>query len=406
MKWKNLIKVALKSILKNRMRSLLTVLGIIIGVGAVIALVSLGQGASDSIQKQISGLGTNLLMIFPGHTSRGGVSFGAQSHASITLEDYKRLKEISPQFIKGMSPQIRAGGQVIAGDRNWSTTAQGVSENFLEIRDWAMEKGEFISNRDVMARKKVAVLGKTVVDQLFPDQDPVGQRIRIRNIPFTVIGVLKERGQSMGGQDQDDTILAPWTTVFYRMTDGTSINTIMASAVSTEKMDAASDEIKRVLRDSHKIEYGEDDDFNVRSQTDIVETATNVMGTMTMVLGAIAGVSLLVGGIGIMNIMLVSVTERTREIGIRLAIGARGGDILTQFLIEAVILSSLGGIVGILSGVGLGKLVGNMINMSISVQPHVVFIAFFFSGAVGVFFGFYPAMKASKLNPIDALRYE
>lgn len=405
MKWKNLIKVALKSIMKNRMRSLLTVLGIIIGVGAVIALVSIGQGASASIEKQISGLGSNLLMIFQGHRRTGGVSFGADSHRSLTLEDLKRLQQ-EAMLLKNISPVVRAGGQVIAGDKNWSTSVQGVSPNYLEIREWALSKGEFVSQRDVLSRRKVAVLGATVAKELFGVEDPVGQRIRIRNIPFLVIGVLKERGQSMGGQDQDDVILSPYTTVLYRMSDGKNISSIMTSAVSTEKMDSAQEEIKRILRSSHKLLPGDEDDFVVRSQTDIVETATSVTSMMTMVLGAIAGVSLLVGGIGIMNIMLVSVTERTREIGIRLAIGARGGDILIQFLIEAVILSMIGGIIGILSGVGIGKIIANLIDMSIIVDPLVVFVAFFFSGAVGVFFGFYPAMKASKMNPIDALRYE
>lgn len=405
MKWKNLIKVAFKSIMKNRMRSLLTVLGIIIGVGAVIALVSIGQGASASIEKQIAGLGSNLIMIFPGHARVGGVSFGAESHRTITLDDFKRLEK-ETTLLKGLSPTVRSGGQVIAGDKNWATSISGVAPNFLEIREWGLTKGEFISARDVLARRKVAVLGKTVATELYGDADPVGQRIRIGNIPFQVIGVLKERGQGMGGQDQDDTILAPYTTVLYRMSDGKSINTVVASAVSTAKMNAAYEEIRKILRAAHKLLPGDDDDFNLRSQTDIIETATNVTGIMTMVLGAIAGVSLLVGGIGIMNIMLVSVTERTREIGIRLAIGAREGDILVQFLIEAITLSMIGGVIGILSGIGLGKVIANLINMTIIVNPVVVFVAFFFSGAVGIFFGFYPAMKASKLNPIDALHYE
>jgi putative ABC transport system permease protein len=405
MKWKNLIKVAFKSIMKNRMRSLLTVLGIIIGVGAVIALVSIGQGASASIEKQIAGLGSNLIMIFRGHARVSGVSFGAESHSTITLDDFKRLEK-ETTLLKGLSPTVRSGGQVIAGDKNWATSIMGVAPNYLEIRDWDLTKGDFITARDVLARRKVAVLGKTVATELFGEDDPVGQRIRIGNIPFQVIGVLKERGQGMGGQDQDDTILAPYTTVLYRMGDGKNINSMVASAVSTAKMDAAYEEIRKVLRESHKLIPGDDDDFNLRSQTDIIETATSVTGIMTAVLGAIAGVSLLVGGIGIMNIMLVSVTERTREIGIRLAIGARSGDILVQFLIEAVTLSLIGGIIGILSGIGLGKMIANLIKMSIIVNPAVVFGAFFFSGAVGIFFGFYPAMKASKLNPIDALHYE
>ncbi len=403
MKWKNLITVAFNSILKNRMRSLLTMLGIIIGVGAVITLVSIGQGATADIENEISTLGTNLLIIMPGSTRTGGVSHGASSLNTLTMDDVERLGEAN--LLRYVSPIISSSAQVIAGSRNWSTKIQGVSPTYLEIKDWPLEKGTFFTERDVRSRKKVAVLGQSVAEELFPGQDPIGSRIRIRNIPFTIIGVLSEKGQSMMG-DQDDVILAPSTTVLYRMNDGKTVNIIMASAVSVEQMDAASDQATGLLRKEHHLADGEDNDFVIRSQTDIIQTVSGVTGTLTMLLSAIAGVSLLVGGIGIMNIMLVSVTERTREIGIRMSIGARGGDILVQFLVEAVILGMTGGLIGILTGIGLGKFLSGLINTSMVIDPLITFIAFFFSGAVGVFFGFYPARKASRLNPIDALHYE
>jgi putative ABC transport system permease protein len=404
MKWKNLIKVAFKSILKNRMRSFLTILGIVIGVGAVIALVAIGQGASADIEGEISSLGTNMLIIRPGSIRTGGVSRGASSLNTLRMDDVKKLEE-EATLLQYVSPIINAAGQVIAAGKNWSTSVQGVSTNYLEIRDWSLEKGTFFTDRDTRSRRKVAVLGKTVAEELFGEEDPIGAKIRIRNVPFKVIGVLSEKGQS-GMGDQDDVILAPSTTVLYRMSDGRTVNTIMASAVSSGQMDAAQEDITRLIREEHKLKPGENDDFFIRSQTDIISRVTSVTGTLTMLLGAIAGVSLLVGGIGIMNIMLVSVTERTKEIGIRMAVGARGGDVLAQFLIEAIILSMLGGIIGILLGIGLGKLVSSLINSSLLVDPFIAFIAFIFSGAVGVFFGLFPARKASRLNPIDALHYE
>ena len=404
MKWKKLIKAAFKSILKNRMRSFLTVLGIVIGVGAVIALVSIGQGASADIEGEISSLGTNLLIVRPGSIQTRGISRGASSFNTLTMNDIKQLEE-EARLVRYVSPIINASAQVIAAGKNWSTNVQGVSPWYLEIRDWLLEKGSFFTERDIRSRKKVAVLGKSVVEELFGDQDPLGAKIRIRNVPFTVIGVLSEKGQSMMG-DQDDVILAPATTVLYRMSDGRTVNAIMASAVSLEQMEDAQEEIEQLIREEHKLRAGEDDDFFVRSQTDIIQRVTSVTGILTMLLGAIAGVSLLVGGIGIMNIMLVSVTERTKEIGIRMAVGARGGDILAQFLVESVILSMIGGGIGILLGIGLGEMVSGLINSSLIIDPFITFFAFIFSGAVGVFFGLYPARKASKLNPIDALHYE
>lgn len=404
MKWKNLIKISLKSILKNRMRSFLTMLGIIIGVGAVITLVSIGQGASVQITNEVSSLGTNLIMVVPGASRMGGVSRGAASQEGFSLDDVRKLEEESG-LIPYVSPVIRSGGQVIANGKNWSTSISGVAPNYLIIKDWKLKEGEFFTERDTKSRRKVAVLGDTVARELFGDQGAVGARIRIRNTPFEVIGVLAEKGESMMG-DQDDIILAPWSTVLYRLTDGTQIHMINVSAPSVEQMGATQEAIERILREAHHIEPGEEDDFRIRSQTEIIERASSVTGTLTLLLGAIAGVSLLVGGIGIMNIMLVSVTERTREIGIRMAIGARGRDVLVQFLIEAIILSMLGGIIGVLLGIGLGKLAASTMNIPVLINPVIVFLAFCFSGAVGIFFGFYPARKASRLNPIDALRYE
>jgi putative ABC transport system permease protein len=404
MKWKNLVKVAYKSIMKNRMRSLLTMLGIIIGVGAVIALVSIGQGTQTEVESQIASLGSNLIMVIPGTSMMGGVSRGAGSIKSLTLSDVDKLRKES-QLVSEFSPMVRTGGQVIARGNNWSTSVEGVDPNYLEIKEWELEEGTFFSERDLKGRKKVAVLGKTVVDELFDGQNPIGAKIRIRNIPFKVIGVLKEKGQSMMG-DQDDIILAPTTTVLYRMTEGKNIHMIYASAQSTDVMNDASEEITGILRKSHRIREGEDDDFMIRSQTEIIERVSSVTGTLTMLLGAIAAVSLLVGGIGIMNIMLVSVTERTREIGIRMAIGARGEDVLIQFMIEAVMLSLVGGLLGIAVGFALAQAASSLMNMGIVHDPFITFIAFCFSGAVGIFFGFYPARKASRLDPIEALRYE
>jgi putative ABC transport system permease protein len=404
MKWTKLIKVAIKSIIKNRMRSALTILGIVIGVGAVIAMVSVGQGASADIQSQISSLGSNMIIIMPGTSQQGGINRGASSLNSLTMKDVNKIAR-EGKLIKHTSPLINAPAQVIGMGRNWSTKVQGVSAEYLEIKDWPLLRGEFFSDRDVRSRKKVALLGKTVVNKLFGSADPLGQRIRIGTIPFIVIGVLDEKGQNMMG-DQDDVILAPCDTVLYRMSDGETVNAIMASAVSNDAMETAQAEVIALLRESHKLRPGANADFDVRSQKEILSNVTTVTGILTMLLGAIAGVSLLVGGIGIMNIMLVSVTERTREIGIRMAIGARPGDVMIQFLIESVILSLLGGAVGILVGIGLGKLAASLIHSSLVVSPMIIILAFCFSGAVGVFFGFYPSRKASRLNPIEALRYE
>ena len=405
MKWKNLLKIAIKSILKNRMRSLLTMLGIIIGVSAVIIMVAVGQGSQATIENQIASLGTNLIIVLPGASQAGGISRGMGSMNTLMLDDVEKLDKEAANLAHA-SPIVRVGAQVIGGGNNWNTTVYGVSPSYLDIKAWGMASGAFFTERDVKSSSKMAVLGKDVADNLFPSADPVGQQIRIRNTPFKVVGVLTEKGQSVMGSSQDDVILTPATTALYRLSGGHTIHQIYASAASEDQIAAAQDEIRTLLRTAHRLRPGEDDDFHIRTQTDLVSRATSITQTLTLLLGAIAGVSLIVGGIGVMNIMLVSVTERTREIGIRMAIGGRGGDILTQFLVEAVALSVLGGAVGILFGVGVAHLVNRLSSLAAVVSPTVVLIAFVFSGAVGVFFGFYPARKAASLNPIDALRYE
>ncbi|MBM4176707.1 MAG: FtsX-like permease family protein [Ignavibacteria bacterium] len=405
MKWQNLFKSAFRSMLRSRMRSLLTTLGIIIGVSAVIVMVAIGQGAQRDIENQISALGTNLIIIYPGATRVGGVSQGAGSFNRFTMEDIDKLTK-ETTLLEGISPVVRSGGQIIGGTGNWSTSVFGVSQDYLNIRDWLIESGEFFTEREIRAKAKVAILGQTIVKNIFADMDPIGQTIRIRNVPFKVIGVLAAKGQSASGVDQDDMILAPSTTVLNRLAGGRHISFIFASAVTLEKLEDAQNEIRAVLREAHKLNPGDDDDFTIRNQSEIADAASETSRVLTLLLGSIAGVSLIVGGIGIMNIMLVSVTERTREIGIRLAIGAREVDIMIQFLTEAVVLSLIGGLIGILLAFGIVYILNDFSELSAVINPAIVFLAFIFSGAVGIFFGFYPARKASRLNPIDALRYE
>lgn len=402
---KNLLKTAFKSILKNRMRSLLTSLGIIIGVSAVIVMVAIGQGSQKQIEEGIESLGTNLIVVFPGASSAGGVSRGAGSFNRFTFDDVEKLEK-EATLISAVSPVVRTGGQVIGGGNNWSTTVYGVSPEYFTIRNWEIEHGEFFTERDVRANKKVALLGKTIADELFPAQDPTGEKIRIRNVPFEVIGVLKAKGQSGMGNDQDDIILAPSTTVFYRLKGGRFVDMINASAVSTGRITEAQEEMRLILRESHRLDPGDDDDFTVRDQAEITKTASETSRVMTLLLGSIAGVSLVVGGIGIMNIMLVSVTERTREIGIRLSVGARSIDVLAQFLTEAIVLSLSGGIIGILLSFAISITLNKFTELTTVIYPDIILISVIFSGAVGIFFGFYPARKAADLNPIDALRYE
>jgi putative ABC transport system permease protein len=405
MKWKNLIKVAFKSIVKNKMRTLLTMLGIIIGVAAVIVMVAIGKGAEQRIQNQIAAMGTNLIMIFPGSMQQRGVHMGPDQGAQLTIDDVERLKKNST-LLEAVSPVVRTGVQVIGGSGNWSTNVWGGSEEYLNIRDWKMSAGDFFSTNDVRAQSKVCIIGQTIVKNLFANEDPIGQQLRLRNVPFKVIGVLKERGQSAFGQDQDDVIIAPFSTVYYRLSGEPHINQILARASSLDQMEQAQAEITTIMRESHKLEEGEDADFTVRNQTDIASTAQETTQVLTILLASIASISLLVGGIGIMNIMLVSVTERTHEIGIRMAIGARSRDIMVQFLIEAIVLSLSGGLLGVLIGFGATYIVKLATGWNTVIAPANVLLSFGFAGAVGVFFGYYPARKAAALNPIDALHYE
>ncbi len=404
MKSSVLVRVAGDSIRKNKMRTLLTMLGIVIGVGAVIIMVAVGQGAQKSIANQINALGTNLLIVTAGSSNQGGVSQGAQAFNRLTVDDADKLKREGTLFA-GVTPVVNTRTQVIAGGTNWRTMINGVSTDFQTIRDWQVQSGTFFSDNDVRGTRKVAVIGSTVAANLFPGTDPVGSQLQIRNVPFDIVGVLTTKGQNAGGQDQDDIVVIPYTTAQTRLSGNSRIWQILVSASSSQDLAAAQQEVSEIMRESHKIGDGEDD-FIVRNQTEIANAAQGTTKIMTWLLASIAGVSLIVGGIGIMNIMLVSVTERTREIGIRMAIGARGSDVLTQFLVESIVMSVLGGAVGLAVGVGGAHLLAHFTGWSTSVPVQAVALAIGFSAAVGVFFGYYPARKAAALDPIQALRYE
>jgi putative ABC transport system permease protein len=387
------------------MRSGLTMLGMIIGVAAVITMVSVGQGAKEQVEAQIATIGSNMLMVFPGSTTQAGVRSGSGVVTTLNEEDSAAIeKELSA--VRAAAPSLRTTAQIISTNQNWSTQVSGSTPNFFLIRDWHIESGSPFTQSDVSGANKVAVLGKTVVTNLFGAQDPVGQIIRIRNVPFKVVGVLAPKGQSAQGQDQDDTIIIPITTLQKRIMGVTHIGIILVSANSPEETAIAQEQIRQLLRQRHRLQAGQEEDFSVRNMTDIASAAESASKIMALLLGSIASVSLVVGGIGIMNIMLVSVTERTREIGIRMAVGARGRDILVQFLMEAVVLSFTGGLLGIALGIGCSRLISSLVNWPTIVSPQSIVLSSAVSIAIGIFFGLYPARRAASLDPIEALRYD
>ena len=387
------------------MRSFLTMLGIIIGVGAVIAMMAVGNGAQQSIKDQIASLGTNVILVFPGSTNQSGVRTGMGTATSLTEQDIEAIRIQCPS-VALITPSLRTGSQVIYQEMNWRTSIMGVNPDYFEIRSWPVSSGHYFTEADVRDATKVCVVGQTIVDNLFKGADPIGQVIRIRRMPFKIVGVLSPKGQSAQGSDQDDVIIAPSSTVQRKMMGQFFFGSIMASAISEKQMDDAIRQITEVLRVQHKLQSWDENDFTVRSQTEIANAAQSTSQVLTILLASIASISLIVGGIGIMNIMLVSVTERTKEIGIRMSVGATGGNILSQFLIEAIVLSLLGGLIGVLLGSVTSSLISRIAGWTTLVSPESVFLAFAFSAAVGIFFGFYPARKAAQLNPIEALRYE
>jgi putative ABC transport system permease protein len=403
-KQRTLLKLAWQSILKNKMRTMLTMLGIVIGVGAVIVMVAVGNGAQSQIEASISSLGTNLIVVSPGTTAQGGVSQGAASFNRLTTTDAERLK-LDGTTLAAVSPVIQTRAVVIGPAGNWRTSINGVSPDYFTIRDWSATSGDLFDDTDVKAARKIALLGATVANNLFPGVDAVGAQIQIGHVPFTVSAVLAPKGQSATGTDQDDVVLMPYTTAQNRLSGNVRLGQILVSTFSPGDIPAAQSEISDIMRNTHKL-GDSPDDFTVRNQTEIAAAATSTTSVMSGLLAAIASISLVVGGIGIMNIMLVSVTERTREIGIRMAIGARGSDVLTQFLVESVVMSIMGGIGGLVAGYAGALILGRLTGWSTAVPVSAVFIAVGFSAGVGVFFGYYPARKAAALNPIEALRYE
>ncbi len=402
MRFINIIRVALRALQRNTMRSILTALGIIIGIAAVITTVSMGTGAKAQIEAQVAALGQNIITVFPNFFSAGGVRSGFGGATTLMPEDAEAIQNEVPN-VDGVSPEIRDRAQILANGLNWNTQVMGESPDYPYIRSWPIAQGSMFSEQDVKSLGKVCVVGKTIVDQLFPDQEVIGQTLRIRNLPFRIVGVLSAKGYNINGSDQDDIVIIPYTSHMKRVSRRANINTILVQASSPEKLDKVKQDIEDVLTQRRK---GREPDFIVRTQEEIAQTATQTSKTMTLLLGGIALVSLIVGGIGVMNIMLVSVTERTREIGIRLAIGAHGRDVLAQFLIEATLLSVLGGVLGILLGVGASEIITYYFKLPTLVSPLSIFVAVGVSSVIGVFFGFYPARKAAQLDPIDALRYE
>jgi putative ABC transport system permease protein len=406
MNFSNLFRIAFRALTRNKLRAFLTMLGIIIGVGSVIAMLAIGEGSKMKIRNTMSSMGTNMVMIMPNFQRRGGVSLGTSSSMALKYSDVVALRN-EATTLAAISPEIRASGQIIYGNQNTQTTVEGVSEEYLSIRKLTIGSGRIFSDIEIRDMSKVCIIGHTVVKNLFGEgTDPVGLSIRIKNLPFQVIGVLETKGESSMGQDQDDIILAPYTTVQSRLATIDYLNGIYASAVSDEKSEAAIAEVTEILRRTHKIKESQESDFRVMSQSELIQTVSSVTDVMTILLGAIAGISLLVGGIGIMNIMFVSVTERTREIGIRMSIGGRSRDILLQFLVESMVMSILGGLLGVIFGYLVAKIAGTLMSSPIFITPQSVFLAFAVCFVIGVFFGWYPAKKAANLNPIDALRYE
>ena len=402
----NLFKIAVRALVRNKMRAVLTMLGIIIGVGSVIAMLAIGQGSKQKIRDEMSSMGTNMIMIMPNYMRRGGVSLGASSSMALKFSDVAAIRN-EAAAVAAVSPEVRSNNQVIFGNQNTQTTIYGVSEEYLAIRKLEISSGRIFTQAETRSMAKVCLLGRTVIENLFgKDSDPVGMTIRIKNLPFEVIGVLKGKGENGMGMDQDDLIIAPYTTVQRRLAAIDYINGIYASATSEAKSAVAIAEVEEILRRNHKLRESEEDDFRIMSQSELIETFSSISDVMTYLLGAIAGISLLVGGIGIMNIMFVSVTERTREIGLRMSIGGRGRDILRQFLVESMLLSIMGGTLGVIFGYIVAKVAGSVMNNPAIVTSHSVILAFAVCFAIGVFFGWYPAKKAAGLNPIEALRYE
>lgn len=402
----NLFKIALRALANNKLRAFLTILGIIIGVASVIAMLAIGQGSKRSIQQQISEMGSNMIMIHPGAEMRGGVRQDPSAMQTLKLENYEKLSE-ECTYLSGISPNVSSSGQLVAGSNNYPSSVSGVSIDYLNIRQLSVEQGEMFSENDIRTAAKVCVIGKTIVDNLFPDgSDPIGKVIRCNQIPMRVVSVLKSKGYNSMGQDQDDVVLAPYTTVMKRLLAQTYLGGIFASALTEDMTEEAVEEITSILRREHKLKATDDDDFTIRTQQELSSMLNTTTDLMTTLLACIAGISLVVGGIGIMNIMYVSVTERTREIGLRMSVGARGVDILSQFLIEAILISITGGVIGVIIGCGASFMIKSIAHWPVFIQPWSVLLSFAVCTITGVFFGWYPAKKAADLDPIDAIRYE
>ena len=402
----NLFKIAFRALANNKLRALLTMLGIIIGVASVIAMLAIGQGSKRSIQKQISEMGSNMIMIHPGAEMRGGVRQDPSSMQTLKLENYETLRD-ECMYLSAISPNVSASGQLISGSNNYPSSVSGVSIGYLTIRQLTVEQGEMFSEEDIRTAAKVCVIGKTIVDNLFPDgQDPIGKIIRCNQVPLRVVGVLKSKGYNSMGMDQDDVVLSPYTTVMKRLLAQTYLSGIFASALTEDMTEEAVDEITNILRREHKLKEADDDDFTIRTQQELSSMLNTTTDLMTTLLACIAGISLVVGGIGIMNIMYVSVTERTREIGLRMSVGARGIDILSQFLIESILISITGGLIGVILGCGASFIIKSVAHWPVFIQPWSVLLSFAVCTFTGVFFGWYPAKKAADLDPIEALRYE